>query len=205
MAAMEAERERGNARMETGSSGSGSRFGEGYVPQQYDPDEKHHDFRRLEDRGSKEGKGWRVQTRKRRRDELEQREKERPAPETVEDTQTKRIRTSSTVGKESGRSWKLKATSRSSSQNKSAPKKSWDEKMKKKRELDAWKKERKALRDEVKEAQKAERKRREDKKKQKEENQKRTGLVYQKISNPKKLKNMSKKQRQRVVVTTADL
>ena len=187
--------------METG----GSRF-DGYEPEQYDPDAaaKQHDFRSLEDRGA-DSKGWKGRTRKRRRDDLERMEKERPAPEAVEDTVTKKIRTSSTVGKESGRSWKHQATARSSSQNKSLPKKSWEEKMRKKAELDAWKKVRRAMKEEAKEAQKAERKRREDKKKLKEENSKRTGVVYQKISNPRKLRNMSKKQFKKLVLKTADL
>jgi len=199
---MEAEGERG------GGGASGSRFEEGsYVPEQYDPmeNESQHDFRSLEDRGSKEKMGWRVQTRKRRREEFAQKEKERPAVEAVQDTTTKKIRTSSTVGKESGRSWKHKNTSRSSSQNQSMPKASWDEKMRKKRELASWKQQRNALKEEVKEAHRAERQRREEKRKLKEENSKRTGIVYQKISNPRKLRNMSKKQFKNVVLRTADL
>ena len=190
-----------------GASGSGSRFGEGWVPDQHDPKEgeKQHDFRSLEDRGSKEKTGWRVQTRKRRRDELEQLEKERPAVEAVEDSKTKKIRTSSTVGKESGRSWKHKATARSSSQNKSLPSKSWEEKMRKKAELAAWKKERDELREQVKDAHRAERKRLEEKRRLKEENRKRTGTVYQQISNPRKLRNMSKKQFKSVILRTSDL
>ncbi len=175
------------------------------VPDQYDPNDfsKHHDFRRMEARGAENG--WRMQTRKRKKEELEQREADRPALETVATSATKRIKTSSTIGKKSGRSWKLEATSRSTSQTKSGAKKTWDEKMQKKRELDAWRKERARIRDEVKEANKAERKRREEKKKLKEENQKKTGFVFQQISNPRKLKNMSKKQFKNVILTTADL
>jgi hypothetical protein len=184
------------------ATGEGGRF-DGYAPEKWNPDEKHQDFRALKDRGEKEGRGWKANTRKRRSSELEQLDNERPSVEAV--NTAKKIKTSSTVGKESGRSWKLRASARSSSQNKSAPRKSWDEKMKKKAELAAWKKQRDEAREEIREAAKAEKKRRADKKKLKEENSKRTGIVYQKISNPRKLRNMSKKQFRNVVLKTADL
>lgn len=187
----------------TTAGSGGSRF-DTYVPEQYDPDEKHHDFRALKDRGEKEGRGWRMQTRKRRKEELEEREKDRPSLEAMNDS-NKRVKTSSTVGKESGRSWKLQSSSRSTAQNTMAPRTSWEKKMQKKRELEAWKKQRNELREEAKEAARAERKRREDKKKLKEANSKRTGIVYQKISNTRKLKNMSKKQFKKVVLKTVDL
>ena len=75
----------------------------------------------------------------------------------------------------------------------------------KKAELAAWKKERDELREQVKDAHRAERKRLEEKRRLKEENRKRTGTVYQQISNPRKLRNMSKKQFKSVILRTSDL
>ena len=77
--------------------------------------------------------------------------------------------------------------------------------MRKKAELAAWKKERDELREQVKDAHRAERKRLEEKRRLKEENRKRTGTVYQQISNPRKLRNMSKKQFKSVILRTSDL
>jgi len=170
------------------------------APEQYDADGKVHDFRSLV---LGEDMGWRMQTRKRLRDELQQMDMERPTEEQV--LAKKKVKTSSTVGKKSGRSWKAPQVARASSQVKSAQSTSWEEKMKKKRELEMWKRKRAELRNEAKEIANAEKKRRQEKKKRKEENEKRTGMKLQKISNPKKLKNMSKKQFKKVILTTADV
>ena len=75
-----------------GVRGAAGRFDK--APEQYDADGKVHDFRSLV---LGEDMGWRMQTRKRLRDELQQMDMERPTEEQV--LAKKKVKTSSTVGK----------------------------------------------------------------------------------------------------------
>lgn len=165
-------------------------------PEQYDPNEnmERADFRNLK-AGGDDGEGtfgWRKQTRRARKDELEALERERPTEDQMLDPKTRAV-TSSTNGKASGRSWKLQSEARSSAQIKSNKSSTWEIKMQKKQEAAAWKRRRDTLREEARLAAKAERDRRQAKRDLKAKNVKKSGLLVQAIS-AKKIKKMSKKQ-----------
>lgn len=172
-----------------------------------------HDFRGFEHLG--EGLGWRQQTREREAARLEQEAADAAANLAKDEAKEramgrqlwKRLKTSSTVGKKSGRPWKNPG-SRAAGQKvdfgkKQERKAAWDAKMKRRAEDKAWKAKLEEINEEKRQAVLAEKRRRAEKQKLKEENTKLTGMKLQAID-PKKVKKMSKKQYQRTTFVMID-
>lgn len=99
------------------------------------------------------------------------------------------------AGKVSGRKWKLPKTSRASSMKISHNKPTLEQRTVQKRIKKAYQERKAELKEQIRQNKINKRKQKEEREKRKKENELRTGTVYQKISNPQKLKKMSKKQK----------
>eukprot|EP00897_Mesotaenium_endlicherianum_P009981 jgi/Mesen1/9010/ME000563S08321 len=106
-------------------------------------------------------------------------------------------------GKVSGRSWKVTKTSRASSLKVKKGKPMSEDERRRQIELKkAYKERKEELKGEIKKSKQDQRKVAEDRRKKKQEDEHK-GLLLQKISNPKKLSKMSKKQRKNLKIVTA--
>ena len=99
------------------------------------------------------------------------------------------------AGKVSGRKWKNPKTSRTSSIKVSLKKSSLEQRTMQKEVKKAYKDRMTELKEQIRQNKISKRKAKEERVKRKKENEARTGTIYEKITNPKKLKNMSKKQK----------
>ena len=99
------------------------------------------------------------------------------------------------AGKVSGRKWKNPKTSRTSSIKVSLKRSSLEQRTMQKEVKKAYKDRMTELKEQIRQNKINKRKAKEERVKRKKENEARTGTVYEKITNPKKLKNMSKKQK----------
>jgi rRNA-processing protein CGR1 len=99
------------------------------------------------------------------------------------------------AGKVSGRKWKNPKASRTSSIKVSHKRPSLEQRTMQKEVKKAYQDRMKELKEQIRQNKISKRKAKEEREKRKKENEARTGTVYEKITNPKKLKNMSKKQK----------
>ncbi|MCO5548536.1 hypothetical protein L7F22_001996 [Adiantum nelumboides] len=99
------------------------------------------------------------------------------------------------AGKVSGRKWKNPKSARTSSIKVSLKKPSLEQRNRQREIKKAYKERMGELKEQIRQSKINKRKAKEEREKRKKENVARTGTVYQKITNPKKLKNMSKKQK----------
>ncbi|KAH7351801.1 hypothetical protein KP509_19G014800 [Ceratopteris richardii] len=99
------------------------------------------------------------------------------------------------AGKISGRKWKNPKNARTSSMKVSLKRPSLEQRNQEREIKKAYKERMAELKEQIRQNKISKRKAKEEREKRKKENEARTGTVYQKISNPKKLKNMSKKEK----------
>ncbi|KAI5081419.1 hypothetical protein GOP47_0004602 [Adiantum capillus-veneris] len=99
------------------------------------------------------------------------------------------------AGKVSGRKWKNPKSARTSSIKVSLKKPSLEQRNQQREIKKAYKERMGELKEQIRQNKISKRKAKEEREKRKKENEARTGTVYQKITNSKKLKNMSKKQK----------
>eukprot|EP00250_Pteridium_aquilinum_P015856 c22804_g1_i1 orf=78-641(+) len=99
------------------------------------------------------------------------------------------------AGKLSGRKWKNPKSARTSSIKVSLKKPSLEQRNVQREIKKAYKERMTELKEQIRQNKISKRKAKQEREKRKKENEARTGTVYQKVSNPKKLKNMSKKQK----------
>jgi len=135
---------------------------------------------------------------------LEQRELDEHSSMQVTEQSVRSVDPTATHGKVSGRGWKAKQAARSSAVAKSRVSTSWEKKMALKAEKKAFQVRKEQLKERVKANKRESRRLAEERKKKKEENEMKS-MVVQRITNPRTVKKMSKKQRDKLVTVSEDM